>query len=207
MTLLHDGPADAPVHLVLAHGAGAPMDTPFMDAIATGLAARGGRVTRFEFPYMARRRTTGKRGGPGSANTNLGAWRDMVDELGPAERLVIGGKSMGGRLASMLADELEVRALVCLGYPFHPPGRPEKLRTAHLEGLRTPALIVQGERDPFGVPADVAGYRLSDRIEVHWLADGDHSFKPRKKSGTTLEANLVDAVEAIDRFLAGLGAA
>jgi len=117
---------------------------------------------------------------------------------------VIGGKSMGGRIASMIADDAGVDGLVCLGYPFHPPGKPEKLRTAHLRDLQTPTLIVQGTRDPFGKPEEVDAYDLSDGIRIVWLEDGDHSFKPRKSSGRTLEQNFGEAIAAIAAFVAGL---
>jgi predicted alpha/beta-hydrolase family hydrolase len=135
----------------------------------------------------------------------LESWRRVIDSF-DRRRLIIGGKSMGGRIASMVADDAGVRGLVCLGYPFHPPGRPEKLRTEHLAGLRTPTLIVQGTRDPFGDAEDVPGYELSPAITVHWLEDGDHSFKPRKSSGRTLEQNLEEAIDAIVAFIEGLGA-
>jgi len=198
----HDGPADARTTLALAHGAGAGMDHPFMARMAGGLAERGIRVARFEFPYMERRRETGKRGGPDRPAVLLERWREAIVQLrdGGATRLLVGGKSMGGRIASMVADEQEVQGLVCLGYPFHPPGRPDKLRTAHLETLTTPTLIIQGERDPFGGRDEVPGYPLSPAIRLHWLPDGDHSFKPRKSSGRTHEENLTEAVAAISTF-------
>ncbi|MCP5051661.1 MAG: alpha/beta hydrolase, partial [bacterium] len=147
----------------------------------------------FEFPYMREKRATGKNKAPNPAKILLQTWRDVIVHLG-ADDLVIGGKSMGGRIASMVADEMKVAGLVCLGYPFHPPGRPEKTRTDHLEEFNTPTLILQGERDTFGTPEDVAGYRLSKNIRIEWLPDGDHSFKPRKKSGLTPEENLQKAV-------------
>jgi hypothetical protein len=200
--------------VVLAHGAGATMNTPFLNTVAGGLAAGDGvRVVRFEFPYMrARRQETGRdtvrglagRGAPDREPILRNAWKEVVGELGGGERLVIGGKSLGGRIASMVADEVGARGLVCLGYPFHPPGRPEKLRTKHLETLRTPALILQGTRDPFGTPDDVAGYALSPAIRVVWLEDGDHSWKPRATSGRTLEQNIADALAAMREFLAAL---
>ncbi len=128
---------------------------------------------------------------------------DLVDDLGRT-RLVIGGKSLGGRIASMVADEASVSGLVCLGYPFHPPGQPEKQRTEHLSRLKTPTLILQGTRDSFGTPEDVAGYALSPAIRLHWLEDGDHSFKPRKASGRTLEQNIEEAIAAVADFAHGL---
>ena len=147
--LLFDGPESGPV-IVLAHGAGAPMDSPFLNILARDLGAAGLRVARFEFPYMRRLREKGQKRPPDREPALRQAWLDVIACLGGAERLVIGGKSMGGRMASLVADEAGVRGLVCLGYPFHPPGQLEKLRTAHLRDLRTPALIVQGTRDPFG---------------------------------------------------------
>src|SRR5690606_10507373 len=156
-------PAPGAPILVLAHGAGGAMDEPGLDAIARGVAAAGVRVARFEFPYMAARRADGRRRPPDREPVLLDTWRAVVAQLGgsgaspPGPRdLAIGGKSMGGRMASRVADELGVRALVCLGYPFHPPGAPERLRTAHLATLRTPTLIVQGTRDRVGTREEVA---------------------------------------------------
>ena len=199
MNLLYDGPVDAEATLVLAHGAGAPMDSPFMQSMATAVAAGGLRVVRFEFPYMADRRQ-GERRGPDRTAVLARAWNEVIVAIGDPARLVIGGKSMGGRIASMIADEAGVAGVVGLGYPFHPPGRPASLRTAHLESLKTPALIVQGERDPLGSRGEVAAYALSPAIRVEWLPDGDHSFKPRKRSGHTTEGNLAKAVDLVVRF-------
>jgi predicted alpha/beta-hydrolase family hydrolase len=201
--LLFDGPEDASATVVLAHGAGAPMNTPFMNTIARGLASEGVRVVRFEFPYMRARRETKRSTGAPDREPILGnSWKEIVERLGGGGRLVIGGKSLGGRVASMVADEVGARGLVCLGYPFHPPGRLDRLRTKHLETLTTPALIVQGTRDPFGTPEEVEGYRLSDSIQIKWIENGDHSFKPRAASGRTEAQNLVEAVEAVRQFLA-----
>jgi len=200
---LIDGPQAAPLTFALTHGAGAPMDTPFMAAFADQLAGRGWRVARFEFDYMAARRQDGRKRPPSGQAALLQEWRDVIEELG-AETLVIGGKSLGGRMASMVADDSGVRGLVCLGYPFHLPGRPEKLRTAHLADLRTPCLIVQGTRDPFGTAEDVGTYDLSGAIRLHWAEDGDHGLKPRKASGRTEAQNWQDAVTAIDSFLRDL---
>lgn len=198
---LIDGPEDAEVTFAFAHGAGGAMDTPFMANVARGLAARGIRVARFEFPYMAARRTGKKSGAPDRPAVLLDTFRDVVRELGGGAKVAVGGKSMGGRIASMVADELHVRALVCLGYPFHPPGQPQKTRTEHLAELKTRALIVQGERDPFGTREDVAGYTLSKAIRIEWLTDGDHSFKPRKSSGETEQSNLARAIDLAAEFL------
>lgn len=202
---LVDGPAAGGGRtIVLAHGAGAPMDSPFMAAMARGLAARGHRVVRFEFPYMRARRERGERKPPDRPPVLERAWREVIEGLGGGGGLAIGGKSMGGRIASMVADAAGAGGLVCLGYPFHPPKSPERLRTAHLRDLRTPTLVVQGTRDPFGSPEEIAGYELSPAIRVHFLADGDHSFKPRAASGRTEAQNLGEAIEVVAGFVAGL---
>jgi predicted alpha/beta-hydrolase family hydrolase len=196
---LLDGPKGQTI--VLVHGAGAPMDSPFMDAMAAGLAEGGLRVVRFELPYMRRRRENGERRPPDREPVLREAWLEAIASLGGGEGLVIGGKSLGGRMASLVADEANVRGLVCLGYPFHPPGKLESLRTAHLRGLRTPTLIVQGTRDALGSRQEVAGYELSPAIRIVWLEDGDHSFKPRASSGRTETQNLAAAVVAVLRFV------
>ena len=201
--LLLDGPSDAGLTVALAHGAGAAMDTPFMGFFARGLAGQGYRVVRFEFPYMAARRQSGKGGPPDREPVLRQTWLSVVNILKP-KRLVIGGKSMGGRVASMVADEAGVAGLVCLGYPFHPVGKPAQTRTEHLRTLKTPTLILQGERDPFGNRDDVAGYELSSAIRIAWLADGDHSFKPRKSSGRTEEQNWTEALHTMSAYTESL---
>jgi predicted alpha/beta-hydrolase family hydrolase len=200
MDFLFDGPARARATLVLAHGAGTAMDHPSMQGIAERLAGRRIRVARFEFPYMAARRQ-GRRGPPDREPVLRRTWLEAIEAVGGGRRVAIGGRSMGGRIASMVADEAGVRALVCLGYPFHPTGRPERTRVTHLEALQTPALIVQGERDAFGTPEDVRGYKLSRAIRIEWLPDADHSFRPRKASGFTLEEHMETAARLAADFV------
>ncbi|AUX79743.1 alpha/beta fold hydrolase [Sinorhizobium fredii] len=205
---LFDGPEDASVTILLAHGAGAPMDSASMSATARALAEAGFRVVRFEFGYMAARRT-GERKPPPRAETLNPEYRAAVAELRAKGPLIIGGKSMGGRVASMVADELhaggKVAGLICLGYPFHPPAKPEQLRTRHLAGLQTPTLICQGTRDEFGTREEVRGYTLSDQIEVLWLEDGDHDLKPRKSiSGFSAADHLKTLADAVTRWAGDL---
>ena len=178
-----------------------------MNAVARGVGAAGTRVARFEFPYMRARRAEGKKKPPDRAPVLRESWLESIGEIGGKDgpgSIIIGGKSMGGRIASMVADETGVAGLVCLGYPFHPPGQPEKLRVAHLERLKTRTLIVQGERDAFGTREEVARYPLSKAIRILFLADGDHSFKPRASSGRTPEQNLSEAIALVNEFLASL---
>ena len=202
MAMLVDGPKTAAKSFLFAHGAGAPMDSPFMQRVAEGVAASGVRVIRFEFPYMERRRETGKGGAPDPPRILMQSFRGAIEEVGGGKRLVIGGKSMGGRIASMVAEDAAVLGVVCLGYPFHPPAKPEKTRTQHLENLRTPTLIVQGTRDTLGLKEEVGSYKLSPAIRIAWIEDGDHSFKPRARSGRTEAGNVDAAIALVAEFIA-----
>jgi predicted alpha/beta-hydrolase family hydrolase len=202
MDLLVDGPTTAPT-LVLAHGAGAAMDSRGMADVASRIAARGVRVVRFEFAYMASRRV-GVRRPPPRADTLLDEYRAVLAEVGG--RPVIGGRSMGGRVASMIAGSLydagSIAGLVCLSYPWHPPAKPDQPRVAHLADLSVPTLIVQGTRDPFGSPAEVAGYDLPTSFDMRWLDDGDHDLRPRKAvSGFTHAQHLDTAADAVAAFV------
>jgi predicted alpha/beta-hydrolase family hydrolase len=195
-----NGPDTAPLWLLLAHGAGQGPETPFMETIAGRLGAAGLRVIRFRFPYL--RINDGKRRPPNPEAVLRDTFLAEVAGLGvPAARLLIGGKSMGGRIASLVADDIGVAGLLCLGYPFHPPGKPERLRIAHLRSLRTPTLICQGERDPFGRREEVGTYALSNAITLNWITDGEHSFKPRKSSGLSWQDNLIAASDAVEAFI------
>jgi len=199
---LFDGPADARATLLLAHGAGAAMDSAAMTAASAALGEAGLRVARFEFGYMAARRTSNARKPPPKAELLMGEYRAAISALKAGGRLIIGGKSMGGRVASMIADEERdagrVSGLFCLGYPFHPPGKPESLRTAHLETLKTRALICQGTRDIFGGKDEVQAYTLSPSIEIRWFEDGDHDLRPRKAvSGLSHADHMKAMAEAV----------
>jgi uncharacterized protein len=183
------------------------MDSASMTAAAKALAVAGLRVARFEFAYMASRRTGEGRKPPPRAENLKDEYLAAVSELAAAGPLIIGGKSMGGRVASMIAGALfaegTIAGLLCLGYPFHPPGKPAQLRTKHLAALKTPTLICQGTRDEFGTPEEVAGYTLSDKIEILWLEDGDHDLKPRKTmSGFSTADHLKTMAAAVAAFAA-----
>ena len=199
------GPTTGPATVLLAHGAGAGMESPFLQHMAEGLAQQGWQVIRFEFPYMAQQRISGRKKPPNKADILLQCYAEQVSSL-PAKRpLIIGGKSMGGRIASLLADELwsqnKILGCICLGYPFHPLGKPKTLRVEHLQNLQTPTLVIQGERDAMGNREDVNTYALSEQLQLAWMPDGDHSFKPRKRSGRSELQNLNLAVEHMHDFL------
>lgn len=208
MDYLICGPDEADITFVFAHGAGAHMDSKFMERIASGLGEQGIRVVRFEFPYMQKRRATGKKRPPERTPKLLNHWRKVIEDLGGPSKLFIGGKSLGGRMATMIAQELEteetpVRGLCVTGYPFHPQGKSgaEFLRTAHLMDLKTPTLICQGARDTFGWWDEVVTYGLPETIDFHWAEDGDHDLKPRVLSGRTMRQNQEEAVDAIATWL------
>ncbi|WP_217626476.1 alpha/beta fold hydrolase [Alloyangia pacifica] len=207
MAFLIDGDGPDRPTLLLAHGAGAAMDSDFMARMAALLAREGLRVARFEFGYMAQRRTGGSKRPPPKIELLQQEYRAAIEALACDGPLFIGGKSMGGRVASLIADDLfkagKIAGLVCLGYPFHPTGKPERLRTEHLAALRTPALICQGTRDPFGTREEVTGYALSESIALDWLDDGNHDLKPRKSvSGQSHEDNLARAAAAVSDWVA-----
>lgn len=200
-----DGPDDAPWTLLLAHGAGAGMDHPFMAEAGHVLGERGLRVGRFEFPYMARARAEGRRLPPDKTETLRSAWHEAVAEAN-AKRLLVGGKSLGGRMAAEVAGNVGASGLVVLGYPFHPRGRPERTRLEPLQTLAAPALIVQGERDPLGSLAEVCSYGLPTGVNLCWAPDGDHDLGPRKRSGRSHADNRAlawDAVAGFVRWLSG----
>lgn len=192
--LLWAGSESDEVTLVLGHGAGAAMDSPGMNDLADALASRGIRTARFEFGYMAGRRQ-GVRKPPPRADTLVGEYRAAVEQVGGTP--FIGGRSMGGRVATMVADELGMPGAVCFGYPFHPPAKPQQLRTAHLEQLRTPLLICQGTRDEFGTRDEVEGYDLSPAVELTWIEGAGHGLST--KAALTAAADAAAAwIEALE---------
>lgn len=180
------------------------MDSPFLQLISEGLAGLGWGVVRFDFPYMQRSRATGRKAAPDRAPVLEASFHDQIDALNDRPNLILSGKSMGGRIAShLLATQglpSSVLGGVCLGYPFHPPGKPDALRTDHLMNLERPLLVLQGERDSFGKPGEVETYGLPATVTVEWIPDGDHSFKPRKSTGRSLEQNLKLAIQRMDGF-------
>jgi len=191
---------------IMAHGAGAPMDSDWMNDLTKNLTSREVQVIRFEFPYMVERRESGKKRPPNSKKVLLESWREVIQTVrqsNPETPLFIGGKSMGGRIASLIADEPEfkIQGLIGLGFPFHAPGKEPGDRITHLLDLKTSTLIVQGTRDPMGTKEDSLSYPLSKAIQFCWLEDGDHSWKPRKKSGFDLQGHMEKASEAIINFM------
>jgi predicted alpha/beta-hydrolase family hydrolase len=192
----------APLTLVLGHGAGAPQTSAFMIDFAQALARRGFPTVTFNFRYMEEGRRLPDRSSTLEAcfRAVIAAVRERAD-LG-AGRLVIGGKSLGGRMASHVA----AAGLVFLGYPLHPPGQPQKLRAEHLARIRQPMLFVQGARDAFGTPEELAPILapLGPTVRVHVVADGDHSFKVPKRGAVPQAQVFVQVQDEIAAWLRGL---
>ncbi|WP_158769894.1 alpha/beta family hydrolase [Paraglaciecola sp. L1A13] len=200
MTLINK--AQEPIaQLVLAHGAGANMNSDFMALVAALFSQRQISVIRFDFEYMQKSAALNRRQPPDRMPKLLSYFSHVLEGLESSLPLFIGGKSMGGRVATMLLEESSAIAAVCLGYPFHPPGKLDKLRTEHLYSLHKPLLVVQGSRDTFGTQEEVTDYGLPENIETIFMADGDHSFKPRKKSGFTQEQHIISAIDASAEFI------
>ena len=202
--VIREGAVDAPVRILLAHGAGAGMEHAFLAELSRLLAGPDIEVVRFNFPYMTRRAQDGKRRPPDRQPILLAHWREMVREFAHP-RLFLAGKSMGGRIAAEISDEIycEMNAagLLILGYPFHPPARPDRWRGEVLKQIKTPTLLLQGERDTFGSRVELADFPFSSAVLVHWLTDGDHGFKPRKSSGLCEQDNLQQAASRIRQFV------
>lgn len=193
--------------MLLAHGAGADMNAAALTTVADALAAAGIPSLRFDFPY----RRAGKRA-PDRPPVLEAAVREAAADLArrtklPLERLVLGGRSMGGRICSIVAaDEVEpmpVLGLALLGYPLHPPGKPETLRVEHFKRLAMPVLFASGTRDSFATPAELKreAKKVKGPVTFHWIETGDHGFKPLKSSGISVDAALGGVAEAAVAFV------
>ncbi|WP_419810254.1 alpha/beta fold hydrolase [Bacterioplanoides sp.] len=197
---LQDGNPDHPL-ILLAHGAGAGKNSDFMQHMAQQLAQQSLYVVRFDFPYMQKREQDGKKRPPDRAPKLLQAYQEVIQEFD--RPCVVAGKSMGGRMATLLAAEQDqplIKGCAALGYPFHPLGKPDNLRTEHLQVLSCPTLILQGMRDKMGSYDEVMKYELADDLAIQWLPDGDHDLKPRKASGFTHERNIQAAAQSLAEF-------
>ncbi|WP_282114023.1 alpha/beta family hydrolase [Pseudoalteromonas arctica] len=186
---------------IFAHGAGAGSDSDFMQHMAKLISEQGVDVGLFDFEYMQIAKQTNKRRPPERAPKLLTYYEQVLDQAQPDLPLFIGGKSMGGRMASMLACSTEQRlsGVIAFGYPFHPPGKPEKLRTDHFADIVCPFLVLQGERDTFGTREELLTMEMPKQPLLTWLTDGDHSLKPRKKSGVTeLQNRETAALSAVE---------
>jgi predicted alpha/beta-hydrolase family hydrolase len=202
------------ITLILAHGAGAPADSGFMEKLSEALAREGVRTLRFEFPYMEKTRMEGRKRPPDRQPVLLFHFRQVIARVAAERhgRVVIGGKSMGGRMASLLAAEPDLAGhlagCVCFGYPFHPPGRPEKWRVDHFDRFHCPVLIVQGSRDPFGRQEEVESRQdvAESGCRIYFLEGGEHDFRPLARQPETQSQLIETAARATADFIADLPA-
>jgi predicted alpha/beta-hydrolase family hydrolase len=191
--------------LVLAHGAGAGQSSPFMVEAAKGFASRGVSTATFDFPYMTARRKV-----PDRAPVLEEAWREAIGsaraEFGELP-VFIGGKSMGGRIATHVAAQKTagtLRGVVLLGYPLHPPGRPHQRRDAHLPDISEPMLFVQGERDTFGGAGEIRDLLPQLKsASIHEIPGGDHSFRVPGGKGKQQEV-FVEVLTIVPEWMRGL---
>lgn len=193
--------------LLIAHGAGAGQHSLYMSRLRDALAEQGVQTLAVEFSYMQRAQLEGRRIPPPPIDhlvEELSRWCDILTHP-QGGTLWLGGKSLGGRVASLLATRERAAGLVLCGYPFHPPRKPEKLRLAHWPRIACPTLVVQGSRDPFGSRDEVAHYELAGQRQLHWLEDGDHDWKPRRRSGRTQAELIEDGAAVIATFMKAHG--
>ncbi|MDN4501282.1 alpha/beta hydrolase [Alteromonadaceae bacterium BrNp21-10] len=193
---------DKPIaEFIFAHGAGAGIDSEFMQDMALLLSERHILVSAFNFDYMQTMTETGKRRPPDRMPKLQACFETKIANRQTDLPLFIGGKSMGGRVASLVLQQSTAIGGIALGYPFHPSAKPEKLRTEHLYPLLKPLLVIQGEKDTFGRQQEVLDYGLPDNIQCHFLEAADHSFKPTKRSGYTQQQHLISAADIIQQFI------
>lgn len=203
MNIISNGVTEPRAVVILAHGAGAGADSDFMRQLSDRFAASKILVYRFNFGYMQKAIDEARRRPPGKIEGLQAEYQTVLNQVSAETCLPVwvGGKSMGGRIASMIANDSACAGVLCFGYPFHPPGKPEKLRISHLETLAKPMLVVQGERDTFGNRNDIASYQLPSNIHIHILPDGDHSLKPRKSSGISYDSHMQAATDSTVNFI------
>lgn len=185
--------------LLLTHGAGLPSDSPWMKLLADKLGSFGIAVERFDFDYMTRSKAEGRRRPPPRAERLVEEFAGKAKRF-QGQKIYLSGKSLGGRVAALLACEMKVAGVIAFGYPFHPPGKPENLRVRHFPQVQCPVLICQGTRDPFGTFPEVEALELPSHFKVQWLPDGNHDLRPPKRSTATFQGNLELAAQATAEF-------
>ena len=195
------------IQYILAHGAGAPSNSDWMKLLVSEIKKQSNdeiKITLFNFPYMTRRLRENKKIPPDRMPKLIDEWSKQILKTNKKLPLFIGGKSMGGRVATLLDFpklDTNINGIINFGFPFHAPGKLPGDRISHLENFKIPCLINQGERDPMGSITEIEDYKLSKNITVNFLQDGNHDLKPRVKSGKTLEDNITAAVKSMINFI------
>ena len=201
--ILINGPKEAKNILLLAHGAGAPMDSMFMNTISDGLNNNGIITFRFEFPYMEKRRS-GKNTFPDKLDVLCDFYKKIyfnIKKANPDKNIWLGGKSMGGRVSTLISRSLDIKGVIVFGYPFHPINKLDKLRLKSLQLSGPPILIIQGTRDKFGTITEVKKYKIHKNNTIFWIKDGDHSYNTLKKSELSSKDAIVQAYNEASIFI------
>lgn len=211
ISTLLDSAEDAKALVIFAHGAGADMEHEYIEALVRLMNAKKLSVLRFNFPFMDKRKLDGKRRPPDRMPALIACYQSVLSSISVDSNahlpIYIGGKSMGGRVAAMLScDKVlmfneKINGVICLGYPFHPVKKPEKLRLAPLQETHLPVLILQGQRDALGSEEEINSYEVSSRCQLHYFHDGDHDLKPRIKSGYNLKQHQNSAINKMSEFI------
>jgi len=189
--------------VIFAHGAGADKSHDFMETVSQGLNLQQISVLRFNFNYMDERIEKENRRPPDRMPKLLNCFENILAEVDKSLPIFLAGKSMGGRVAATLAgdENINVEGVMCLGYPFHPQKKPEKLRLEPLQETKKPILILQGTRDALGNEEEIASYEISDKCKCIFFSDGDHNLKPRVKSGFTHSEHINNAINDMVNFM------
>jgi predicted alpha/beta-hydrolase family hydrolase len=207
MTQILNTVDDAKALIVFAHGAGADMEHEYIADLVGLLNSQQLNVLRFNFPYMDKRKLDGKRRPPDRMPSLIECYQTVLSNVDSALPIYIAGKSMGGRVAATIASDAtlmvsnQVKGVICLGYPFHPVKKLDKLRLEPLQDTQLPVLILQGQRDALGSEDEIQNYEISTKCQIHYFPDGDHDLKPRVKSGFTLTQHKLLAAQKIKGFI------
>lgn len=192
-------------HILLAHGAGAGLQHDFMQTLAHAINGHNIHVWLFNFSYMQRSIAENKKRPPSKQDVLLAEMKQQLAHIRtnyPNAQLYTAGKSMGARVACSLAnDALDIKTVFCFGYPFHPVGKPETTRLSPLLDSSVPVVIFQGQRDTFGNESEVLAYQLPEHVKCLFLADGDHSLKPRKSSGVTQAQHITTCANTVAQII------
>ena len=200
---LIDGKESYPDTIILAHSSGAPMNSEFMNYFSKSLSDLGFLCIRFQFPYMTKQITEGKKRFPDKIDILKKSWLVAINHINKKD-VIIGGKSMGGRIATLIADEVKPKGIVVLGYPFFNSKGKNDYRIKHLRNIEIPTLICQGEDDNLGKRSEVEKLDLSKKLNMHWVESANHSLIPPKRTGKTMNQSWDGCIVSIKNFINSL---
>ena len=198
-----EGKESSPDTIILAHSSGEPMNSEFMNYFSKHLSELGFFCIRFQFPYMTKQIIEGRKKPPDKIDSLIKSWCIAINHINK-NNIIIGGKSMGGRIATLIANKVNPKGIVVLGYPFFNPKGKTKNRTEHLKNINIPTLICQGENDTLGKRPQVEKLHLSKKINLHWIESANHSLIPLKRTGKTRNQSWDECIIAINKFIKNL---